>query len=191
MYQTNDYSYIKGTPGFSDKILDMHFKLYDGYVKNTNKILESLKNLQQEGKVSSPEFAELKRRLGWEFDGMRLHEYYFPQIGGDGKMDEGGKLAKAIKDSFGSYDAWADDFVATGMMRGIGWAALYEDVHSGRLINFWINEHNQNHPAGGNLILVADVFEHAYVPDYGADRASYIEAFMKSLRWDVIEKRLR
>lgn len=188
-YKTQDFSNLKGTPGFSDKALDLHFGLYDGYVKNTNKLLATLSNLQREAKTDTPEYAELKRRLGWEFDGMRLHEFYFSALGGNGKIDKKGKLFAAMKEDFGGFAAWENDFLSTAKMRGIGWAALYRDPQNGKLINFWINEHNEGHPAGLKLILNVDVFEHAFLPDYGTNRAGYLEAFMKNLDWKVIEKR--
>lgn len=191
VYKTNDYSKLKGLSGFSDKTLDVHFALYDGYVKNTNKILETLEKLAGEDKIETLQYAELKRRLGWEFDGMRLHEYYFSALGGNGEINPDGKLAKKMKESFGSYSTWQKDFIAVSKMRGIGWAALYEDPLSERLINFWINEHSESHPAGANLILNLDMFEHAFMPDYGTDKAGYISAFMKNLNWEEIEKRLR
>ena len=190
MYTTQDFSNLKGMIGFSDKALEIHLALYDGYVKNTNKLLAALDNMRREMKTDTPEYAELKRRLGWEFDGMRLHEVYFSSLGGDGKMEKSGKLMKKMEESFGGYEAWENDFLSTAKMRGIGWAALYLDPVSGKLINFWINEHNVGHPAGLALILNVDVFEHAFMLDYGTNRVGYLEAFMKNLNWKEIEKRL-
>jgi Fe-Mn family superoxide dismutase len=145
----------------------------------------------KEGKMATPEYAELKRRLGWEFNGMRLHEYYFENLGGKVALDTAGKLAKKLAESFGSYEAWEKDFRATGAMRGIGWAVLYQDPANGRLINFWINEHDVAHPAGCTPILIMDVFEHAFMLDYGLKRADYIEAFFKNLEWKAAEARLK
>jgi Fe-Mn family superoxide dismutase len=121
---------------------------------------------------------------------MRLHELYFGNLGGKGPKDEG-KLAKKLADDFGSYDTWLKAFKEVGAMRGIGWAALYQDNTNGRLINFWINEHDTGHPAGCTPIIIMDVFEHAYMTDYGIKKAGYIEAFFKHLNWDVAEKRLK
>jgi superoxide dismutase, Fe-Mn family len=190
-YTANDYARLIGTPGFSDALLNNHFTLYQGYVTNTNKVLEILGNLQQEGKTASPEFAELKRRLGWEFNGMRLHEYYFNNLGGKNRLDVDGRLAKKLAASFGSLASWEKDFRATGAMRGIGWTALYQDNVSGRLCNYWINEHDEGHPAGCIPILVMDVFEHAFMLDYGLKRADYIEAFFKNIDWNAVELRLK
>jgi Fe-Mn family superoxide dismutase len=187
MYKKNDYSKLKGMEGFSDNALETHFALYDGYVTNTNRILQEL----GEYKSDSIQYAELKRRLGWEFDGMRLHEYYFGALGGNGEIDKGGKLFKMLEEQFGSYEEWKNDFVATGKMRGIGWAILYMDPVSGKLMNFWINEHNEGHPVGATLVLNMDVFEHAFMLDWGKDRAGYIDAYMKNINWEEVEKRIR
>jgi len=190
-YTAKDYSKLIGMEGFSEGLLKNHFTLYQGYVTNTNKVLETLDQMLKDGKTGTPEFAELKRRLGWEFNGMRLHEYYFENLGGTGGSDKTGNLAKKIEGSFGSYEAWEKDFKATGAMRGIGWIALYQDILGGRLINFWINEHDVSHPAGCNLILIMDVFEHAFMLDYGLKRADYIEAFFRNINWKTAGARLK
>jgi Fe-Mn family superoxide dismutase len=190
-YTAQDYAKLIGMPGFGETLLKNHFTLYQGYVTNTNKVLETLDSMLKEGKTAAPEFAELKRRLGWEFNGMRLHELYFGNLGGNGPLNQGGKLAKKLVENFGSVEAWEKDFRAVGAMRGIGWAALYEDSASGRLINFWVNEHDVAHPAGCNPILIMDVFEHAFMLDYGLKRAEYIEAFFKNIDWSAAEARLK
>ena len=190
-YTVKDYNKLIGMTGFSDTLLKNHFTLYQGYVTNTNKVLDALDQMLKDGKTAVPEFAELKRRLGWEFNGMRLHEYYFENLGGKGGINKGSKLAKKIAESFGSYEAWEKDFKATGTMRGIGWVVLYQDIANDKLINFWINEHDVSHPAGCNPVLVMDVFEHAFMIDYGLKRADYIEAFFKNINWAVVESRLK
>ena len=177
--------------GFSQTLLNNHFTLYQGYVTNTNKLLDSLALMLKEGKVATPEYAELKRRLGFEFNGMRLHEYYFENLGGKAPPDRSGRLAKKMAESLGSYEDWERDFKGTGAMRGIGWAILYHDALTGRLINQWINEHETGHLAGGTPILIMDVFEHAFMIDFGLKRADYIEAFFKNIDWSVVEGRLK
>jgi Fe-Mn family superoxide dismutase len=189
-YTAQEYARLIGMAGFSEALLKNHFTLYQGYVTNTNKLLDILEQMLKEGKAANPEFAELKRRLGWEFNGMRLHEYYFGNLGGKAPLDADGRLGKKLAESFGSVDAWEKDFRATGAMRGIGWTVLYRDSADGRLINFWINEHDQGHPAGCMPILVMDVFEHAFMLDYGLKRADYIEAFFKNIDWKAVEARL-
>jgi Fe-Mn family superoxide dismutase len=190
-YEAKDYSRLIGMEGFSETLLRNHFTLYQGYVTNTNKVLDTLDAMLKDGKTSVPEFAELKRRLGWEFNGMRLHEYYFENLGGKGGIGKDSKLAKKMAESFGSYEAWEKDFRATGTMRGIGWVVLYQDLTDGRLINFWINEHDVSHPAGCNPVLIMDVFEHAFMIDYGLKRADYIEAFFRNIDWKAVEARLK
>jgi Fe-Mn family superoxide dismutase len=190
-YAAKDYSHLIGMEGFSQTLLNNHFTLYQGYVTNTNKVLDTLAAMLKEGKVGSPEYAELKRRLGFEFDGMRLHEYYFENLGGKGTLDKSGRLGKRLAQDFGSYRDWEKDFRGTAAMRGIGWAILYLDNLAGRLINQWINEHETGHLAGGTPILVLDVFEHAFMIDYGLKRADYIEAFFKNVNWAAVESRLK
>jgi Fe-Mn family superoxide dismutase len=189
-YNAKDYNRLLGMEGFSDTLLKNHFTLYQGYVTNTNKSMDLLDQLLKEGKTGTPEYAELKRRIGWEFNGMRLHEYYFENLGGKKGINKTGKLYQKLAQSFGSYEAWEKDFKATGAVRGIGWAILYQDVLDGRLINFWINEHDMGHPSGGMPILIMDVFEHAFMIDYGLKRADYIEAFFRNINWEEAEKRL-
>ena len=190
-YTAKDYSNLIGMEGFSETLLKNHFTLYQGYVANTNRLLDSLSTLLKEGKVSTPEYSELKRRMGFEFNGMRLHEYYFNNLGGKGALDESGKLNGKLAADFGSYEDWEKDFKGTGTMRGIGWTILYQDNVTGRLLNLWINEHETGHPAGCLPILVMDVFEHAFITDYGLKRADYIEAFFKNINWSVAESRLQ
>ncbi len=190
-YTAKDFAGLIGMAGFSETLLKNHFTLYQGYVTNTNKVLDTLSSMLKDGKTALPEFAELKRRLGWEFNGMRLHEFYFENLGGKAGIDKNGKLAKKLAEQFGSYELWEKDFKAVGAMRGIGWAVLYQDVASGLLINFWINEHDVAHPAGCVPLLIMDVFEHAYMLDYGLKRADYIEAFFKNINWAASEARLK
>jgi len=190
-YSAKDYGRLLGMEGFSDILLKNHFTLYQGYVTNTNKLLETLGQMLNDGKTGTPEYAELKRRFGWEFDGMRLHEYYFENLGGKGGLGQGSKLHRKVSEDFGSYENWEKDFKATGAMRGIGWVVLYQDIASGRLMDCWINEHDVGHPAGCAPILILDVFEHAFMIDYGLRRADYINAFFKNIDWKAVEERLR
>jgi Fe-Mn family superoxide dismutase len=190
-YTTQEYAHLIGMPGFSETLLKNHFTLYQGYVTNTNKTVETLEQMLKEGKTALPEFAEMKRRLGWEFNGMRLHELYFGNLGDKEPLSPGSKLAAKMAESFGSTELWEKEFRAVGAMRGIGWAVLYQDPASGRLINFWVNEHDGGHPAGCTPILIMDVFEHAFMLDYGLKRADYIEAFFRNVDWKAAGVRLK
>ena len=190
-YTPKDYARLLGTPGFSDMLLKNHFTLYQGYVTNTNKVLDILGLMAKDGRTAIPEFAELKRRLGWEFNGMRLHELYFGNLGGKTPLDPAGPLGRRIVEQYGDFESWEKDFRATGAMRGIVGVVLYEAGANGRLINFWINEHDVSHPAGCEPLLVMDVFEHAFMLDYGLKRADYIEAFFKAIDWPAVGLRLK
>lgn len=190
LYEAKNFDHLLGTKGFSDQLLKNHFTLYQGYVTNTNKLAETLCMFLKEGKTNTPEYAELKRRFGWEFNGMRLHEYYFSNMIKDGKeLDKNSKLFKKITEDFGTYENWEKDFKGTGMMRGIGWVVLYYDKMANKLFNVWINEHDVGHLSGNIPILIMDVFEHAFMIDYGVKRADYIEAFFKVIDWSVVADR--
>jgi Fe-Mn family superoxide dismutase len=190
-YEAKDYAKLIGMEGFGDTLLNNHFTLYKGYVTNANKLMDILSAMVKDGKAATPEYAELKRRFGWEFNGMRLHEYYFENLGGKAAINKDGKLGKLIAGNFGSYDVWLQDFKATATMRGIGWTILYQDVSGGKLFNQWVNEHDVGHAAGCQPVLILDVFEHAFLTDYGLKRADYIEAFIKNIDWAAVEARVK
>ncbi|MCI5052664.1 MAG: Fe-Mn family superoxide dismutase [Simkaniaceae bacterium] len=190
-FKAKDYDHLLTMPGFTKELLQMHFKLYAGYVKATNTIGDLLTEFAARSDYRSPEYGSLKRMYGWEYDGMRLHEYYFDNLGGNGSLNSKTPLYRQIIQDFGSFEKWKADFVGTGMMRGIGWAILYFDGKSGALTNAWINEHDLGHLAGNAPILVMDVFEHAYITEYGLDRAKYIDAFFKNIDWEVCIQRFK
>ncbi len=188
-YIAKDYSYLFGMPGFSDALLKLHFQLYQGYVKNANLLISRLKELELQDRDLTYDYGALKRRFGWEWDGMRLHEFYFDNLGGSDPLDKSAPLYQRISKDFGSFDAWKKSFTSTGMMRGIGWVILYRDPQTGRLFNVWINEHDLGHLAGGEPLLVMDVFEHAYITQYGLDRGKYLSAFLDNVDWAKVSKR--
>lgn len=190
MYEAKNFDSLLGLPGFSDQLMKNHFTLYQGYVMNTNKVNSILDELLKSDKTSTPEYAELTRRFGWEFNGMRLHEYYFEAMTKEpGALDVQSTLAQKIVSEFGSLENWEKDFKAVAAMRGIGWAILAYDAAGDRLFNVWINEHDVGHLAGAKPILVMDVFEHAYMLDYGVKRADYITAYWKIIDWTVVQNR--
>ena len=188
-YEAKNFDHLLGIHGLSEILLKNHFTLYQGYVTNTNKLNDILVALEKEGKFG-PEFAELNRRLGWEFNGMRLHEYYFWNMSKNPKsIDRNSELFRRMEKEWGSFEKWEKDFRAMGAMRGIGWIVLYYDPSGERLFNIWINEHDTGHFAGCMPILVMDVFEHAYMLDYGLKKADYVEAFFKNLDWKACAER--
>jgi Fe-Mn family superoxide dismutase len=185
-HEPKNYDYLLGLLGFSETLLKNHFTLYQGYVANVNKVNEKLKTLE----AGSPELAELKRRFGWEWNGMVLHELYFENLTKEMKpMSAESNLYKKIVEQFGSHENWEKDFRATGAMRGIGWVVLVHDKRTDTLSNVWVNEHDVGHLVGATPLLVMDVFEHAFMVDYGLKRADYINAFWKGIDWGEVEKR--
>lgn len=181
--------------GISNETLAMHFKLYEGYVTNTNVLNEKIAELMKNGSLDATQmaaFSELKRRYGFEYNGMVLHEYYFDNMQKQGTGDAASDSAfvKAAEAGFGSYETWKNDFVSVGKMRGVGWAITYADG-DGNLSNHWISLHEEGNVAGYKPILVMDVWEHAFIKDYApVDRPKYIEAFFSNINWDTVNSRL-
>lgn len=187
MYKEKNFDHLLGISGFSDTMLKNHFTLYGGYVKNVNTVMESLKIL----KANSPEYNELKRRFGWEFNGMRMHELYFENMSKEKtSTTRDSAFEKAFVASFGTYEKWLEDFKTTGMIRGIGWVALVQDKMNGNLTNLWVGEHDEGQLGDQKILLVMDVWEHAYMTDYGIKRADYINAFINTIDWKVVEGRI-
>ncbi len=187
---------LSGLTGISDETLAMHFKLYEGYVTNTNTLNEKIAGLIGGGELDPANmalFSELRRRYGFEYNGMVLHEYYFDNMvkHGTGDPNAGTEFRAAAEKSFGSYEVWKADFVATGKMRGVGWAATYQDPATGDISNHWIDLHETGNVAGYRPILIMDVWEHAFIRDYApADRPKYIESFFSNINWDMVSSRL-
>lgn len=189
-YQPKNFTHLLGTPGFSDRLLKDHFSLYEGYVKNTNTLYEDINELFRQKKFDSPEAAEIRRRFGWEFNGMKLHEYYFGNLKREGTpLPRHSDLAKKIAEQFHSLQNWERDFKWVAATRGIGWAILSYDSHAHRLFNIWVNEHDQGFLADSRPLLVLDAFEHAHITDYGIKRDAYIGAFFKALHWEAVLER--
>jgi Fe-Mn family superoxide dismutase len=194
-YSPHDFSKVRGLNGLSDKQIEEHLKLYEGYVKRTNTLTEKLSAMCNEGKASGadPVFAELTRRMGFEYNGMILHEYYFGNMKPGAQVEPpAGKLKSALEQSFGKYDTWLTDFRSIATMPGVGWVVLYQDPSTGWLSNHWITLHNDGNPAGYRPVLVMDGWEHAFMRDYLAtERAKYVDAFFKNIDWEACEKRLK
>ncbi len=172
--------------GISAKTIEEHLKLYSGYVKNTNAILEIMGTINNDLAIS-----EAQRRFGFEFDGMRNHEYYFEQFEGASKpLSADSELGKAIATEWGSFDAWMARFKTLAMTRGVGWAILYKDETNGRLLNTWVEEQHLGHLTGLKVILALDMWEHSYMLDYvPSEKKKYVEAFFANLNGEVVENR--
>lgn len=183
--------------GISNETLATHFKLYEGYVTNTNVLNEKIAAMLKDGSLDPANmaaFSELKRRYGFEYNGMVLHEYYFDNMQKQGTGDPDGRtsFAKGVEESFGSYDVWKADFTSVGKMRGVGWAIAFQDPSNGAISNHWISLHEEGNVAGYNPVLVMDVWEHAFIKDYApVDRPKYIEAFFSNINWDAVNGRIK
>jgi Fe-Mn family superoxide dismutase len=185
---------LSGLQGISDQTLQVHFGLYEGYVKNTNLLNEQIGAKMTGGQAVSTDlpFAELTRRLGFEYNGMVLHEYYFDNMTKSANgTPSSGTLHDAIAASFGDFETWKKDFAAVGGMRGVGWAIAYQDPKTGRISNHWITLHQDGNVAGYEPIVVMDAWEHAFMLDYKpSERSKYIESFLANVDWRVCEGRL-
>lgn len=180
----------KKLDGISEIQISQHWNLYEGYVKNVNDLNARIEEMRKSGEYGS-DFAELKRRLGFEYNGMVLHEHYFGILKpGVPAPELKSEFGQRFDKSFGSFDVWKKEFTAMGKMRGIGWVVLYFDPHTAVLNNHWITVHEDGHIAGFVPILVLDVWEHAYMVDWGATgRPDYVEAFFKNVDWRRVERR--
>lgn len=176
--------------GISKEQIDIHLKLYAGYVKHTNLILDKIAEMSADSEKNSYAIAETRRRLGFEFDGMRNHEYYFGALEGGAKpLPEVSLFKKAIEGQFGNFEEWRKGFAALAMTRGIGWAFLYFDPVSRGFVEAWVDEHQIGQLTGLRPIIALDMFEHAYMADYApAEKAKYIEAYFENLNWEKIEE---
>jgi superoxide dismutase, Fe-Mn family len=187
-YSVQEHLKPRGLTGISDGQIEQHWHLYEAYVKNTNELLGEIETTEHGSRV----WGELKRRLGFEFNGMVLHEYYFANLAAGGALSPGSELAAALTAGWGDILSWREDFAHTAGMRGVGWVILYHDPLTGRLFNWWVSDHEVNHPAGLHPILVLDVFEHAWMVDYGAgEKAKYVTAFLENVSWEIVEQRFK
>lgn len=168
---------------FSDDLVKNHTTLYQGYVNNVNKLKDTIASIN----ASSTEFAELNRRFGLEFNGMRLHELYFYNLK-KGGSNITPKIASLIIENYGSVENWEKNFKALGLMRGIGWVLLVKD--GDKLYNIWVNEHDVGLLADCKILLVMDMFEHAFMLDYGLKITDYIDVVFRNLNWEEAERRL-
>lgn len=190
MYQEKKFS-LPALEGISKELVDAHLGLYGGYVKNTNALSTLLEDLRKDTAQHTTAIAEAVRRFAFEWDGMRMHELYFDQWEhGAKELADNDPLHKALTKQFGSFAAWEQQFRSVGMMRGVGWAVLYYDPAQEAFINVWVDEHMQGHLVSLPAICVLDVWEHAYLAQFGTGgRSVYIDAFFKNLNWSVMSER--
>ncbi|HEU5114765.1 MAG TPA: Fe-Mn family superoxide dismutase [Candidatus Paceibacterota bacterium] len=180
---------IPALKGISAKNIEEHLKLYAGYVKHSNLILDHIAELSKDAEKNVYELNEIQRRFAFEFDGMRNHEYYFAHFEGGAKpLASDSALKKAIEAEWGSFDGWLARFKAIGMTRGVGWAVLYYDPKTDRLLNAWFDEQHLGQLNGLQPILMLDMWEHSFVADYQpSGRKAYLEDFFANLNWQTCE----
>lgn len=179
----------------SAKQVEVHLGLYSGYVKHVNLLREKLHELEalDAEKFAYPA-AETRRRLAFEFDGMRMHEYYFEQWEkGAQEADQGSALASALSEKYGSFEEGIDHFkMVAGGTRGIGWTVLYHDPRGNTPHISWVSDHEVGQLAGLPIILALDMWEHAFMVDYTpSEKKQYIEAFFENLNWSIPEERFK
>ncbi len=177
-YEINNYSHLVNIGEISNEAFAMHIKLYEGYVNNTNIILEKLKTLTP----NTPEWNELNRRFGWEWNGMRNHELFFDSLTPAASKKDG-----EVPDFFQPLKA---QFEQMCKIRGIGWAMLVQDKRTKQLMNVWVNEHDAGMLSDVNIILNVDMFEHAFISDFGTDRQKYLESIFAHIDWEIVQSRL-
>ncbi len=178
-------------PGISSDTIENHLGLYQGYVKHVNLIHEKITAFSNDPENNAYAIAEMQRRLGFEFCGMRNHEYYFAQLEGGPKALPDGALKSKIEAQHGSVEAWLETFMRIAKTRGVGWAMLYHDPHTDQLVQTWVDEQHLGQLADLDIILALDMWEHSYMMDYpSGDKGKYVTAFFENLNWEVVASRL-
>jgi Fe-Mn family superoxide dismutase len=177
--------------GISSETIEEHIGLYNGYVKHVNLIAEKIAAYNHDPENNSYAISEMQRRLGFEFGGMRNHEYYFTQLEGGAKALPEGKLRELIERQWGSLESWKARFEKIAMTRGVGWAMLYHDPHTDQLVVTWVDEQHIGQLADLDIVLALDMWEHSYMRDYvPSKKKEYIDAFFRNLNWEVVASRV-
>ena len=189
MYPTQTFN-LPELKGISKRTVEEHLKLYAGYVKFANLILEKIKELSVDTEKNAYTIGELQRRFSFEFNGMRNHEHYFKSLEDGAKpLSETSIFKKAVVEQCGSFENWKNSFTTLALTRGIGWAMIYFDPQTKKLTSAWVDEQHLGQLNGLSLIIGLDMWEHSYIIDYSpADKKKYITAFFENLNWSVIEE---
>lgn len=191
MHYTPHTFAIPELTGISRETIEEHLKLYEGYVKHVNLIHEKIEAFRHEPEQNSYAIAEMQRRLGFEFGGMKNHEYYFRQFEGGAAPLPDGRLKDLLTTQWGSVEAWLERFTTIAKTRGVGWAILYLDRSTDQLVMTWVDEQHLGQLPDLKLVLALDMWEHSYMRDYPpSQKAAYIDAFFHNLNWEVVASRL-
>ncbi|MFB6259125.1 MAG: superoxide dismutase [Thiohalorhabdaceae bacterium] len=192
VYSAREELKPSGLNGISDEQINDHWNLYVGYVNNANALHKQLADMRAQGEGGTAAYTDRRRRFGFEYDGMVLHEYYFGNLKAGVDMNHDGPFGALVAEQFGSVDAWIEDFKTCGKSRGIGWTVTYYDPATGQVNNHFIQHHEDGHIAGFIPLVVMDCFEHAWMVDHGAGgRGAYIDAVVDNLNWNVIDERTK
>ncbi len=182
---------IPALDGISEETITEHIGLYNGYVKHANLIREKIDAYSSDPENNNYAIGEMQRRLGFEFGGMRNHEYYFTQFEAGAKALPEGKLKELIERQWGSVEAWRARFEKIAMTRGVGWAMMYHDPHTDQLVQTWVDEQHLGQLADLDIVLALDMWEHSYMRDYvPSKKKEYVDAFFRNLNWEVVAGRV-
>lgn len=188
-YVAKKYEHLLGghLTGLSDNQLKAHFGLYENYINKINEIEEKIKSFD----INSPDTGNFR---GWHVEqtfmlnGAVLHELYFGNLN-SGNKEPKGTLKKLIDRDFTNIQNFLGHLKTVGkVMRG--WSIAAYNFRTGKLNVYGLDQHNQLVPAMVHPILVMDVYEHAYMIDYGTDRKKYLDVFVANLDWKPVEERL-
>jgi Fe-Mn family superoxide dismutase len=188
-YQPHTFTFPE-IKGISVEQLKLHLGLYEGYVAHTNLLLTQMNKLAESGDAFSYSVSELRRRLGFEWNGMRLHENYFEALEGGSKvLLADTKLFETLAKQYGSFSNWINIFSKVSA-RGSGWALLNFDPITKHFHHTWVAEHEIGHLATLPIIIAVDHWEHAYLKDYTpGEKSIYVEAYLNALNWQTISSR--
>ncbi len=176
--------------GLSERLLKSHWENnYAGTIRALNGVRDRIAAARLNQDTPAFVYGGLKREELIRRGSMVLHELYFANLGSSGRA--GGALADALKTSFGSAEAWEDDFrkTAASLYGGSGWTVLAWNQHTRELHNYWSSDHSQS-AVMGTPLLVLDLYEHSYHIDFGASAARYVDAFFANVHWDEVQRRL-
>ncbi len=185
---------ISTLSGISEKQIEVHLGLYQGYVKHVNVLQEQIRDLT----AADPEkfaFAieSTRRRLGFEFNGMRMHEFYFPQLEeGSKPLNETSALALALTEEYGTLEKFFTYFKKVAMSRGPGWAVLSYDKQHKKLHTSWTTDHELGTLADTQVLYAMDMWEHAFMVDYmPTEKMNHVEAYLRNTNWLCVENRFK
>ncbi|MBN2406188.1 MAG: hypothetical protein JXJ19_00665 [Elusimicrobia bacterium] len=189
VYTEKEYTDIFGMYGFDRYTAENHYEKYRLYVQKGNELYRKLDEMRSSSSMGTAEYAKLRDEFNRTVRDIKLHEYYFQNLGGAGRLDWDSPVYKSIEKNYGTFDCWKADFINTGMDKGNGWVILCQYNDTKQLVNVWVDENGAGFPVDARFIVVMDMYDHAYKA--GTDRKKYIEAFINNIKWDTVSKRLK